>query len=285
MQNSFLMGAALVIISALFYALQPLFATGLYQLGWIPLSVLVLRFGCSMILMGGYLVLMRRQIRKHFDIRALLFGFCMAGSALGYYVAGQRIGFSLAVMLLFAFPVGVTLFFAFKARRMPSPLKLAALALSVCGTYWVVGGGPVTLDGLGVAAGLAAACCYGTAMVITDGRQVQDPWVDVFWVSVGAVGILGTALIVQGVDFPIGLHSLGLGAGLAFSATIMATGLLIAGIAKIGASDAATLALFEAFFAALFSVMFLGDPASIGLVGGGLLILLGAGLLTRSARA
>ena len=138
------------IISALFYALQPLFATGLYQLGWIPLSVLVLRFGCSMILMGGYLLLTRRQIRNHFDIRALLFGFCMAGSALGYYVAGQRIGFSLAVMLLFAFPVGVTLFFAFKARRMPSPLKLAALALSVCGTYWVVGGGPVTLDGLGL---------------------------------------------------------------------------------------------------------------------------------------
>ena len=50
------------------FALQPLFATGLYQLGWVPLSVLVLRFGCSMILMGGYLVLTRR--RKHFDIRA-----------------------------------------------------------------------------------------------------------------------------------------------------------------------------------------------------------------------
>ena len=75
---------------------------GAVSVGLDPLSVLVLRFGCSMILMGGYLVLTRRQIRKHFDIRALLFGFCMAGSALGYYVAGQRIGFSLAVMLLFA---------------------------------------------------------------------------------------------------------------------------------------------------------------------------------------
>ena len=70
------------------------------------------------------------------------------------------------------------------------------------------------------------------------------------------VGILGTALIVQGVDFPIGLHSLGLGAGLAFSATIMATGLLIA-IAKIGASDAAPWPI-RGIFAALFSVMFLG---------------------------
>ena len=85
----------------------------------------------------------------------------------------------------------------------------------------------------------------------------------------GCGGHSGNRLDRARVDFPIGLHSLGLGAGLAFSATIMATGLLIAGIAKIGASDAATLALFEAFFAALFSVMFLGDPASIGLVGGG----------------
>lgn len=284
MKSSYLVGVLLVVVSALFYSLQPLFASGLYALGWQPLAVLVLRFGASLALMSLFLTITRRRAFTHFDWRALAFGLCMAGSALGYYTAGQRIGFSLAVMLLFAFPVGVTLYFSARAQQWPARSKLLALSLCVLGTYWVIGGGSGEFDAVGVAAGLGAACCYGTAMVLTDGRDVADPWVDVFWVSAGAVTALGIALWLTATPLPLDYWSLVLGSGLALSATIMATGLLIAGIARIGASDAATLALFEAFFAAAISVWFLGDPATLGLFGGGLMIVAGAVILTRSSQ-
>ena len=280
--NSYLVGLSLVVISALCFSLQPLFASALYELGWVPLSVLVLRFGCSVALMAGFLLLTRRPVLALFDARALVFGLCMAGSALGYYTAGQRLGFSLAVVLLFSFPVGVTCFLALRARQMPSPLRWIALGSAVLGTYWVIGGPSGPGDWIGISAGLGAACCYGLAMIISDGRVVRDPWIDVFWVSVGASLVLMAACWAMGVTLQPSSTALLLGMGLAVSATILATGLLIAGIARIGASDASTISLSEALFSALFAVVWLGDSASSGLIGGGFLIVFGAYLLTRS---
>ena len=281
MSNHFI-GVCLVVISALCFSLQPLFASALYELGWSPLTVLVLRFGFAVLIMGTLLSMLRRNLKSGFELKALLFGFCMAGSALGYYTAGQRLGFSLAVVLLFAFPVGVTVFLALRAKAWPSAIRLLALGISVIGTYWVIGGIQGEFDWVGVVVGLGAAVCYGSAMVISDGRVVRDPWVDVFWVSVGAVCILGAFALYQGSIVEMSVQAVLLGAGLAVTATILATGLLIAGIARVGGSDAATISLSEALFSATLAVWLLGDSVTAGLVVGGALILLGAGLLSRS---
>ena len=274
-------GSILVVVSAAFYGLQPLFAFSLYDLGMTPLSVFVLRFGIAALMMMVFLLLTGRKILPGFSWTSLAFGVCMAGAALGYYTAGQRLGFNLAVMLLFSFPVFVTLFIAFQTRSAPTGFRLIALVCGLLGTWIIIGSGDLSGDPLGYALGLGAACSYGIAMIISARRKVDDAWVDVFWVAIGAFTILAVYAASSGQIVLITMNSIALGAGLAFSATIMATGLLLMGIDKVGPSDAATLALSEAFFATALSTLFLGDQLTLALIMGGALIMASAVIISR----
>jgi len=282
LSTSYSRGLALVLISAIAYGGQPLFASQAYASEANPVGLLLSRFILASLMLWGWLVLRRVQLPTlQQAVPALLTGIGYGGAALGYYNAIHSSTVSLAVVLMFSFPAFVV---AFSALFLKTPLtrpRLLALALALSGVLMASGS---DLDGdiTGISWALFASLSYGSAILYgSHNLPARGSLGSAAVILLGCMIPFILALPWQPPQWPQTAAGWQAVSALALFCTIVPIATFIAGAAIIGASDAATLSTLEPVVAVILAVTLLGEPLHNATLTGGLMVITAAVILAR----
>ncbi len=229
---------------------------------------------------------------------AFLVVFGAAGLALVqffYFVAIEHLDIGIALVVNYLAPVFVALWARFVVKEPVRRRIWVALALSLAGLALVVDlAGGVTLDGVGVAAALAAAVAYAAYVLMAERalRSGRDQYsllawgfffAALFWSVVqpwwtfpvdavdGSASLLGRA---QEYEAPVSL----LLGYIVLLGTVVPFVLLVTALHYISATRVTVLAMLEPVLAALIAYAWLGEELTAVEIAGGLLVLIGVGI-------
>jgi len=290
-------GPALCLASAVFFGAMPIFGRFAYEAGVTPGALLLIRFSLAAALLL-VLLLVRpglRRIERVPDVQGrsrfsrggtvlLAFGLgavAYAGQAGLYFSALQRLDASMLSLILYTYPVMVTVVAVLLGRDRLNRLRSLAL-LAACGGIVLVllGTGSMHLQPLG------ALLAFGSAVVYTSYILVSDtvvhrlaPVTLAALVMTGAATTLGVEAILTGVDLSFGWRGWFWVACIAVVSTVLATLAFFAGLRRTGASTASILSTLEPVVTTTLAALTLGESLSPIQIFGGILVLSSAGIL------
>jgi drug/metabolite transporter (DMT)-like permease len=259
-----------------------------YQAGVSPSALLLLRFTLAAALLGLLLVMrpgLRRRIPMsvHRGGRARLALTALGLGAIGYatqaalyFSALERIDASLVSLVLYTYPLLVTLAAALLGRERLTPGRSAGVVLASGGTLLVLlGAGGVRFDVIGVALAFGAAVTYTVYILVADTVVHRlPPAVLSVLVMTGAALALATRGLVAG-----GIH-LGFGAAgwfwvgcIAVVSTVTGMLAFLAGLRRTGPSTAAILSTFEPVVTTALAALTLNEFLTPVQLAGGLVVL------------
>lgn len=271
------MGVALVIGSAVSFGSLGVFGKLAYRVGLMTPQLLSYRFGLAALLLWAAAIVMRQGMPSRRNLVGLILmggGGYVAQSA-SYFNALHYIPASTTALLLYTYPVVVTLLAAVLFGESLGWMKLVALGLSALGTVLVVQAQLHAAPPIGIILALGSAAFYSgyilfgsrllpglppvsaTATIMTSAALV--------WSLVAAVN--GQLLVVWTVP------RLALLGGFAILGTTIPVLTFILGLPLVGASRAAILSTFEPASTVLLAVIILGETASpLQWIGGALIL-------------
>ena len=284
------MGPFLLVFSAACFGAMGVFGKLAYEAGVTPDALLLLRFTLAAALLAVAVVLRRRPAPARTAgpgwrpaVTALLLGALgYATPATLYFTALTRIDASLASLILYTYPVFVTLGAAALGRDRLTPARCAALAVASCGTLLVLlGAGGLHGDGLAVALAFGAALSFTVYVLVADTAVHRlPPLVLSTWVMTGAaLAVALRTLATGGVDLgfaPAGWFWI---ACMAVVSTVVGMFAFFGGLRRTGPATAAILSTFEPVVTAALAALTLGEFLTPVQLTGGLLVLASAAVL------
>lgn len=266
-------GTLLVLLSAAAYGTMPILARFAYAEGVPVAALLAYRF----LFATALFALLRRPKTPGLPLRKRLvlwgLGAVFVGNSLCYFLALERVPVSLMTLLLYTYPVLVTLISALFGLDPLTPRNLGAAALAFSGGA-VTAGSLAGADARGVALALSAAAIYSLYMVLA-GRFARDVSSEQAARHVAQVALVAYASWAAARNELL-LHTTpaAWAALLAIGAvcTVLALRGFLAGLALVGPARAAVLSSFEIVVAVALAVAFLGERPSGRLLLGGVLI-------------
>ncbi|PHV10695.1 DMT family transporter [Chitinimonas sp. BJB300] len=273
-----------ILLSAACFGVMPLFARLAYASGADMQAVLLSRFLIASICLVG-IMLIRREIWPRGWLVLGLLGMGTvgyAGQAFSYFSALKYASASLTAQLLYTYPVIVTLIAAVWLKEPLTRRKLVALVLASIGLALTVGdalsGSPI-----GIAFGLTAALIYSIYIVVGTKLTPQaGALASTTLVMLGGLLTYGVVAVVQPPTMPqTGLGWLAILA-LGLLCSVLAALAFFAGLARLGASEAAMLSTFEPVVTVLLAAWLLGERLSFSQWGGGAVIIVAVLLLAKS---
>ncbi|HMW55568.1 MAG TPA: DMT family transporter [Accumulibacter sp.] len=278
-------GFVCIVASAAGFGAMPIFAKLAYAESVDLPSMLFLRFALAGLMMA---LLMRVRGMVWPRGRNLLLLVAMGGigyvaQSFCYFAALQYATASLTALLLYLYPAIVTVLSALLAQRRLSPLRLLAVAAALFGTGLAVGG---SLAGsvLGILLGIGAALIYSVYILV--GERVTPlvgamPAATVIMLS--AALVFGLIVLSRGAAFPASPAAWAAIGGIALFSTVVAMITFFAGMARLGAADAATLSTLEPVVTVILAAIFLGEAIGSWQIAGGAIILAAVVVLARSS--
>jgi drug/metabolite transporter, DME family len=293
-------GAALVLGAASFWATFGIFAKHLYAAGFAPLELASVRAAVG--LAGFALILgprlLRRQVHTERRVGARDLFFLAAYGILGYalftlafFAALERTTVSVAVALLYTAPAFVMLMSALLWRERIGGLRLVSLLLVLGGVLLVTGAaaaivtGGAALPAAALLIGIGAGATYAIYTMFSKvSTQRYGP-------GISLLGSFTFATIVFAIIAPPHVpflrqpeHTLALVA-LGIVPTLIPYALYLRGLRELRASTAAMLASAEPMIAALLAAGLLHERLEPLQLAGMALIVAAAVLLARQAAA
>jgi len=270
-------GVALVIGSAICFGTLGVFGKLAYRLGITTPQLLSYRFALAAVLLWLAAMVIQQPIppRRSLLGLAIMGGAGYVGQSGSYFNALHFIPASTNALLLYTFPVVVTLLAALLFREALSCVKLAACGLAFLGTLLVVEAQLHAAAPIGIVLGLGSAAFYSgyilygsrllpglppvsaTATIMTSAAVVWG----LFAAATGQLGVAWTAPRVALIG------------SFALLGTTIPVLTFILGLRLVGASRAAILSTFEPASTVLLAVIILGELASpLQYLGGALII-------------
>ncbi|WP_150678808.1 DMT family transporter [Pandoraea pneumonica] len=281
-------GIALIAVSASAFGAMAIFARAASASGADIFAMLLFRFVLASVLLLGWCRVQRVTFpsrRQSLGI-ALMGGIGYVGQSLCYFGALQYAQASLVALLLYLYPVFVTVLAAIFLHERLIPVKLGALLLCSLGTALTVGGGHG--QPLGMALAVGSALIYSCYIVVgakltrgVDARATATLVCMAATVSFSAMALVrtGQGLSLHWPANPGGWAAL---VAIAVCSTVIAILTFFAGLQRLGAGRASMLSTLEPVVTVLLAAMLLGETLTAAQLGGGALIL--AGVLWLSAR-
>jgi drug/metabolite transporter (DMT)-like permease len=271
-------GTVMCLASAAGFGAMGVFGKLAYAEGATVGTLLAVRFVLAAAVFWTLLVLAGRagEIRElqRRELRAgLALGGCYAAQAGLYFAALQRLDASLLSLLLYTFPAIVAVTAVAIGRERMDARRLAALVLALSGLGLVVSGAAAgALDPLGTALGLGAAVVYSAYILISEGVAARTrPHVLSALVCTGAAAALtlGAALLGQLRLGDVTVTGWAWLASIALVSTVVAISLFLAGLPRVGATNAAILATVEPLVTVVLAFVVFGETlGGVQLVGG-----------------
>jgi len=277
-------------------------AKPLIEAGLEPLHVVWLR------VVGAAVVMLPVAVRRRALVRrrpVLLAGFALlavAGVQACYFAAISRIPVGVALLVEYLAPALVLGWVRFVQRRPVTRSAAVGVVLAAGGLACVVEvWSGLAFDVLGLVLALGAACCQVGYFVLSDhggdadGEEAPDP------LGVIAYGLLGGALVLTVLARPWELDWSVLGGDTAMNgtrvpamlllgwivliATVLAYATGVLAVRRLSPQVAGVVACLEAVVATVLAWVLLGEHLSAPQVVGGAVVLTGAYVAQRAARA
>ena len=265
-------GPLLVLISATCFGAMAVFGKLAFGAGVTSESLLLIRFAAAALLLGA-LLLIRPTLRRHEvdDPRPLwpavlialglgAFGYAVQASL--YFAALERLDAPLVALVLYTFPVMVTVAAVVLGRERFTAPRVVALVTATAGVSLVLAGaGDLGFDSLGVVLAFGAAITY-TAYILAADTVLHRlaPVVLTTLVMTGAAAALAIRALVTGgvtVSFdPSGWLWIGC---IVVLSTVLAVLAFFAGLKRTGASTASILSTFEPVVSTALAALILGE--------------------------
>ncbi len=276
-------GILLIVISAASFGTLAIFGRYVYDDGMNIYTVLLLRFGISASFMTVILLLRK----EHFP-RGKILGQLVGMGALGY--VGQSFMYLTAInyasaglvaLLLYLYPFFVAILATIFLREKITRVKILALILALIGTALTVG--PVSGQLIGVLMAITAALIYSIYIIVGTNVMKHVTAVQsstVIFASAGAV--YGLLTLINGVQFPASSSGWLAMLGIIIISTIIPVVTFLAGLERIGPTNAAMLSTLEPVVTVLLAAWLFGEKLlPIVMLGGGI-ILVAVVLLTKA---
>ncbi|MFF5232662.1 DMT family transporter [Dactylosporangium sp. NPDC000521] len=286
------MGPALCLVSAACFGALAIFGKFAYDAGVSPGALLLVRFVLAAALLW-LVLLLRPELRGAQPTRRAV-GTALGLGAIGYaaqaslfFAALRLMDASLLSLILYTFPVLVTVAAVLLGRERLTPRRGAALVAASAGTLLVLlGTGSVSFHPLGALLGFGSAVVYTCYILVADTVVHRMPPVLLAaLVMTGAAGTLAAnAMLNGGIDLsfaPVGWLWLGCIAAVSTVAAMLA---FFAGLQRTGPSTAAILSTFEPVVTTALAAVLLGESLTPVQLTGAALVLASAVVLQTAAR-
>ena len=279
------MGAVLCLVSAACFGAMAIFGKFAYAAGVSPTALLLVRFTLAALLLGGVLLVRRVSIKIPGRAMATAIGlgaFGYATQAGLFFSALRRMDASLLSLILYTYPILVTVGAVLLGRERLTRRRLGALLAASAGTLLVLAGaGGAAFEPVGALMAFGAAVTYTVYILVAD--TVVDrvpPLVLSTLVMAGAAGSLGgRALLTGGVGPGFGVAGWFWLACIAVVSTVVAMLAFFAGLRRTSPSAAAILSTFEPVVTTGLAAAAFGETLTPVQLAGGLLVLSSAVVL------
>jgi drug/metabolite transporter (DMT)-like permease len=196
----------------------------------------------------------------------------------GYFAALERLDASLLSLLVYTFPVMVTVTAVALGREPTSRRTALALAFASTGLVLVLAGAAAgALDAVGTALGLGTAVVYSAYILTSEGVAARlGPLASSTLVCTGAAITLTLAALAGGDLDPASMSAAGFAwlAGLAVVSTVGAIALFFAGLRRVGPTAASILSTLEPVVTVALAFLAFGETLGPAQLAGGALVLL-----------
>jgi drug/metabolite transporter (DMT)-like permease len=259
-------GVALVIGSACFFGTLAIFGKLAYHVGLSTPQLLTYRFALAGLLLWLASLLFREQLppRRALIGLVIMGGAGYVGQSGTYFNALHFISASTNALLLYTYPVVVTLLAAVLFGEPLGWMKLSAVLLAFAGTALVVEAQLAAAPLIGIVLGLGSAAFYSGYILfgsrLLPGLPPISSTATIMTSAAVVWGAIATATHQIAVDWTI--PRIGLILGFAVLGTTIPVLTFILGLRLVGASRAAILSTFEPATTVLLAVLILGEMAS-----------------------
>ena len=276
-----LVGVLLIIISAATFGSLAIFGRFAYAAGMDTVTLLFLRFSFAALFMAALLIL-RRETWPRGIMLAKLAGMGAigyVGQSFSYLSAIKYASAGLVALLLYLYPTFVAILSVIFLKDRLSRRKIIALVLATLGAGLTANpqGGQWT----GVLLAIASAVIYSVYIVIGAGIMQQVSAVQSAVIIFASAGMVyGGFTALQGPHWPTSAGGWWIIVGIVIIATVIPVVTFLAGLKRIGPTDASLLSTLEPVVTVLLAVLLLDEKLPVISIIGGALILSAVFLLT-----
>ena len=283
---SYTLGALMVLTAAILFGLQPIYGAKLAVTAVDVNGMMLIRFAVPALLIGFWVWMRRIRLPLKPCLNHACMGIAFGFTGIGYYEAGYQIGFSLAVILFYSFPVIIALYSALIIRIPMQRIQWLAIAVASSGLLLAIDVNTESASLPGIGWALLSASCY--AFLLTYKTYYANPlneWVSLFVLTLTATITVAVYALFTGLQMPNSGYAWQWSLTLAMLAGTVPIALIMRGSPITGASDSATYCLIEPIVAIGVSVALLGESWSLQTIVGGALVIGAAGVLVRKRSA
>ena len=292
-----LSGAILVVIAAIGFGFMGLFGSWAMNAGVSVEMMLFLRFAIAGAIMSIIMVGRgERWPRGRILLGLIGMGAALyVGEAMFFFHATRHIPVGLVSLLLYIYPVIVTLYAWLFLHQPLRGGRLLALILALAGLALTIGPTILNGSGDGVAGGnpvvgvlLGIGCCVKYSVYIVVGgpmtrRAGAIPGSTI--VILSAASVLGAIALIRGDELPRDGHAwLGI-VLLALASTVIAITAVLVGLERIGPVQTSMLSTLEPLVTVLVGAGLMGQRLTLPQMAGGALIVLAAVIIARTVTA
>jgi drug/metabolite transporter (DMT)-like permease len=272
-------GSLLCLASAAAFGSMAIFGKLAYEEGATVGTLLATRFVLAAALFwllarGRLRALRRRDVLIALALGAIGYG-AQAG---GYFAALDRLDASLLALLVYTYPVIVTVAAVALGREAASRRTALALVLASSGLVLVLAGAAAgALDPVGTALALGTALVYSAYILVSQGVAGRiGPLALGALVCTGAAGSLTLGAAAAGDLHPAAVTAAGFGwlGGLAVVSTVAAIALFFAGLRHAGPTAASILSTLEPVVTVALAFAAFGESLGGAQLAGGALVLM-----------
>ena len=280
-------GVLLILISTLGFSVYSIFGKYVFDGGAGLATILFVRFTIAALFFWTITIWREGFPRLPLKTWLTLWGMGGVGYSMmaGLYLTSVRfIPTSLAALLLYAYPIIVTVLALLSKQEKFSGYKLGGLVVSTLGLVLVLGLALQGINFFGIALALGAAFVYAIYILIGNRvLQTTTPLVSTTLISTSAAltyGIIG--LPIGGVTWDLSWGTwLGIG-GIALFSTVIAMLTFFQGMKRIGATSASIISTLEPVMTVILAVILLHEHLTLLQMVGGIFVVMGGVLAVLS---
>lgn len=277
-----IIGIALITVSAASFGTLAIFGRYATANGIDTYTLLFLRFGISAILMGILLIMRHESFPRGRTLLQLIgmgaIGY--VGQSFSYLTAIQYASPGLVALLLYLYPVFVAILSSLVLHEKITRLKGAALIIALAGTALTINPQGGQLPGILLA--LSAALIYSVYIIVGTHVLQTVSALQSSTVIFTSAGLVYSGLMVfNGPHWPGGVTGWWIIAGVVLVATVIPVVTFLAGLQRIGPTNASMLSTLEPVVTVVLATVLFKDALKPLTLLGGCLILAAVILLTR----
>ncbi len=277
------LGIIYIVISAASFGTLAILGHYARAAGIDTFTLLFLRFTLAALIMAGILLVKREGVPRGRTLGLLVgmgaIGY--VGQSFCYLTATQYASAGLVALLLYLYPIFVAILSVIFLKEKLNRVKIIALALATTGVALIVD--PQGGQWLGIALAIGAAAIYSVYIIVGAGVMKKVSAISSATVIFASAGfVYGALMAFKGPQWPTSADGWLVVAATVLIATVIPVVTFLAGLKRIGPTDASMLSTLEPVVTVVLAALLLGETLQPITLLGGVLILIAVIVLTRS---